>query len=236
MNKYSDYFEIDPHYYPVFDENSPKKGIDWRHTYPHKTFVDLLRATERMLARGNNRDKSSLWIEGAYGTGKSLIAWTLKSLLDCTEEELKNYFAEYATLKTEPDLRDKLLGHKKNTIVTAYRYASGGITGDRALVMAVYESVTKALRDAGIAYKGENTLRGGVALWLSDAKNKAYFESLITEPEYRGLGSFSGKTADDIIKLLNDPTKDVPELMADIFSLADNRGITALSTNYGSSY
>jgi len=231
MNKYSDYFEIDPEYYPVFNESSIKNKVDWRRTYPHKTFIDLLKVMERMLARGTNKDKSSIWVEGAYGTGKSLIVWTLKNLLDCSKEELENYFSEYAALKAEPDLRDKLIGHKKNTIVTAYRYASGGITGDRALVMAVYESVTKALRDMRIAYKGENTLRGGVASWLSDAKNKAYFESLITEPEYRGKGSFSGKTADDIIRLLSDPEKEVQDLMSDIFSLADSRGITALSTN-----
>jgi hypothetical protein len=231
MNKYSDYFEIDPKYYPVIDESSIKEGIDWKRTFPHKTFIDLLKATERMLARSSNLDKRSVWIEGAYGTGKSLIAWTLKNLLDCHEKELKDYFDKYSTLKVETDLRDRLITHKKDTIVTAYRFSSGGIIGDRALVMAVYESVTKALRDAGIKYKGENTLRGGVAAWISDPKNKVYFESLITEPEYRGLGSFAGKSTDDIIKLLNDPTKDVQNLISDIFSLADDRGITALSTN-----
>ena len=231
MNKYSEYFDIDQEYFPEINESSIKAGIDWQKTFPHKTFVDLLKATERMLARGANSDKKGIWVEGAYGTGKSRVVWTLKNLLDCTDEELKSYFAEYSTLQAEPDLRDKLLGHKKGKIITAYRYASGGIDSDRALIMAVYESVTKALRSAGIKYVGENALRGSVVKWLSDEVNRSFFEDLINLPEYRGLGSFAGKSVDDIIALLNNTNANVDALMSDIFSLADSRGITALSTN-----
>lgn len=231
MNKYNEYFDIDQDYFPEINESSIKAGVDWRKTFPHKTFVDLLKATERMLARGTNSDKKGIWIEGAYGTGKSLVAWTLKNLLDCSDGKLKGYFSEYPSLQAEPDLQNKLLAHKQDKIITAYRYASGAIDGDRALIMAVYEGVTKALRDAGVKYKGEDTLRGGVAAWLHDETNKIYFNSLISCPEYRGLGSFAGKTADDIIALLNNTNANVQTLMSDIFKLADSRGITALTTN-----
>ena len=97
--------------------------------------------------------------------------------------------------------------------------------------MAVYESVTRALRNAGIAYKGENTLRGSVVSWLSDDANKEFFNTLIALPEYRGLGCFAGKSADDIINSLKNPNASVDALMGDIFSLAERRGITALTTN-----
>ena len=231
MNKYSEYFDIDQDYFPEINESSIKAGVDWQKTFPHKTFVDLLKASERMLARAANSDKKGIWIEGAYGTGKSRVVWTLKNLLDCSDDKLKAYFAEYDALQKEPDLRDKLLGHKQGKIITAYRYSSSSIDGDRALIMAVYESVAKALRDAKVAYKGEETLRGGVAAWLSDNANNAFFNTLIALPEYRGLGSFAGKSADDIIALLKNPNASVDALMADIFSLADHRGITALSTS-----
>ncbi len=231
MNKYNGYFDIDQEYFPEINESSIRAGVDWQKTFPHKTFVDLLKATERMLARATNNDKKGIWIEGAYGTGKSRIAWTLKNLLDCSGDVIKGYFNEFSALQAEPDLRDRLLGHKQGKIITAYRYASGGIDSDRALVMTVYESVTKALRNAGVTYKGENALRGGVAAWLSDEVNKSFFNMLIALPEYRGLGSFAGKTADDIIALLKNPNANVDMLMGDIFSLAASRGITALSTN-----
>lgn len=232
MNKYSEYFDISEGYWPEINPSNIKDPLNkWQHTFPHKTFIELLKATERMLARATNSDKKGIWIEGAYGTGKSRVAWALKNLLDCSDDEFKAYFIEFDALLKEPDLRDKLLGHKQGKIITAYRYASGGIDGDRALIMAVYESVTMALRNANIKYKGENTLRGGVATWLSDETNKAFFNTLIALPEYRGLGSFAGKLADDIIALLNNPNSNVDALMGDIFSLADSRGITALSTS-----
>jgi len=232
MNRYCEYFEIDESYWPEINPSSIKDPLNkWEKTFPHKTFVDILKVTERMLARGINSDKKGIWIEGAYGTGKSRVAWTLKNILDCSSDALKNYFAEYSSLKAEPDLRDKLLGHKEGKIITAYRYASSSIDGDRALIMAVYESITRALREAGVSYKGENTLRGGVAEWLSNNENKAFFNTLIALPEYRGLGSFAGKSADDIINLLKNPSADVDALMGDILSLAERRGITALTTS-----
>ena len=126
-------------------------------------------------------------------------------------------------------MRDKLLGHKQGKIVTAHHFSSGGIIGDRALITAVYDSITKALRSAGVAYKGENTLRGRVAAWLSDDINEEFFNKIIALPEYRGLGSFAGLSADDIITKLNNPNVVVESLIGDIFTLADNRGIRAVS-------
>ena len=232
MNMYNEYFEIDEGYWPEINQHSIKDPANrWEKTFPHKTFIDLLKATERMLARATNSDKKGIWIEGAYGTGKSRIAWTLKNLLDCSNDELEKYFNDYDVLQNEPDLSTKLLAHKQDKIITAYRYASSSIDGDRSLIMAVYESVTQALRKAGVTYKGENTLRGGISTWLSDDANKAFFDNLISLPDYRGLGSFAGKNTDDIVALLNNPKAHVDELISDILSLADSRGINALSTN-----
>ncbi len=132
MNKYSDYFEIDEGYWPEINPSSIKDPLNkWQKTFPHETCVDLLRAAERMLARGTNSDKKGIWIEGAYGTGKSRIAWTLKNLLDCSADEFEDYFAEYSVLQKEPDLRDKLLGHKQGKIITAYRSHPGGLTATK---------------------------------------------------------------------------------------------------------
>ncbi|MCQ2735898.1 MAG: hypothetical protein MJ234_01605 [bacterium] len=93
MSYYSDYFEIDKNYYPVINQNSIKDPANrWQDTYPHKTFISLLESAERMLARGTGADKKGIWVEGAYGTGKSRVLWALGSLLSCSNQELEEYF------------------------------------------------------------------------------------------------------------------------------------------------
>ena len=111
---YSDYFDIDDSYYPEINPNSMKDpNTRWNQTFPHPTFVKLLHATERMLARETGESKKGIWIEGAYGTGKSRVAWTLKSLLECSPHELDEYFGMYDALRGENDLRSKLIAESR---------------------------------------------------------------------------------------------------------------------------
>lgn len=228
MNKYNEYFDVDKGYRPEINPSSIKdENLKWEDTFPHKTFIELLKTVERMLARGTNTDKKGIWIEGAYGTGKSRIAWTLKNIIECSEEEMNAYFDKYPDLKRETDLRDKLNAAKEKKIITVSRYAAGGIDTTRKLIMAVFDSVTKALKENGIDYKGERTLRGKIASWLSSEEHKKIFEILAGKSEYRGLGSFSGKSVDNIVVQLKNLNLNVDDLLNDILALADNEGITA---------
>ena len=142
LRKYSEFFAVDESYYPEITPNSIREDTEgWMHTWPHPTFVDLLDKTERMLAREARGKKHCIWVQGAFGTGKSRVIWTLRELLSCSDEKFLEYFNEFPALRAKPDLRDKLLAHKHGRIVTAFRYGSGHITDTRKLIMAVYESV-----------------------------------------------------------------------------------------------
>ena len=82
---YSTYFDIDPRYAPsVTDDLLKNKFVDWTKYYPHETFIKMLKTAERVLSR---QEKLSIWVEGAYGTGKSHAVLTLKKLLDASIEE-----------------------------------------------------------------------------------------------------------------------------------------------------
>ena len=225
--KYSEYFSIDPTYYPEINPDSVKDPSNqWQSTYPHKTFIELLEAAERMLARETGRDKHGIWVEGSYGTGKSRVVWTLQNLLTCSEAELREYFNRSDALRKKPDLMNKLLAHKEGKIITVSRYGSGEIGSIRQLIMTVYDSVTKALKAADIDYLGQRTLRGRIADWIADETHKQIFELLLKKPEYRGCGSFSGKSADDIINQLLNLNASADALLNDILRLADKEGIT----------
>ena len=135
INKYREYFDIDEMYFPCIDDAAINAGAPWENTYPHSTFITMLTEMERALGRQNNG--KTLWIEGAYGTGKSQCAYALRKILEVPEAELRAYWNRYEPLKKKTDLLEKLVGHKKKGIVVAHRYASGGIMSARDLFFAV---------------------------------------------------------------------------------------------------
>ena len=93
LDKYRDYFDIDPEYFPQINEKVINNNPDiWKKFYPHETFIKLLKDTVSVLSR---KQKVSIWVEGAYGTGKSHAVLTLKKLLEASPEDTKAYFDKY---------------------------------------------------------------------------------------------------------------------------------------------
>lgn len=221
--KYCEYFDVNEKYFPCIDESAINSGAAWNNTYPHETFVNLLNLTEKMLSGNTNR---SIWIHGAYGTGKSQCAYTLKKLLEVPEEEVRDYWDKFEPLKKNPTLLEKIIGHKSLGIVTAYRYASGSITTPQQLFFAVQESIKKALDAQDISYKGENSLKESVIAWLEDPIHNQFMDALLKKPKW--MSTFSQSSANEIINTLK-KSSDVSSLMDSIFSLAAQEGITALN-------
>lgn len=220
--KYCEYFNVDEKYFPCIDESAINKGAQWETTYPHATFISLLETAEKMLGGATNK---SLWIHGAYGTGKSQCAYALKKILEVPEDKLRAYWSSYEPLQKNPLLLQKLIGHREEGIVVAYRYASGSISTPQQLFMAIQESVQKAIVEKGLD-KGDNSLKESVISWLEDPINAEMINKLLETPKWASV--FSESTADEIINHLKKST-DVSSLMDNIFKLSAERGITALS-------
>lgn len=223
-NKYREYFDIDEEYFPQVNDSAIAAASPdfWMRTYPHYTFLEMLNSMERVLAR---QEKRSLWIEGAYGTGKSQCAHALKKILEVPEDELREYWGRYEPLKKKADLLEKLIGHKQKGIITAYRYASGMISAPRDLFLAVQESLKASLVAANL-YAGENTLKESVITWVDEPSHKLFFNALLQKPEWSAL--FSQSSADEVLNTLR-AGGEIKALMDNIFRLADKEGITALN-------
>lgn len=222
-NKYKDYFDIDPDYFPAVNPDVIKSNPElWKKFYPHETFIKLIKDIVSVL---NRQQKQNIWVEGAYGTGKSHAVLTLKHLLDSTEQETKEYFE---TFNLDQDLLKKFLYVKsEGKIITVHRYASSSIKGDNDLFIAIQESIEQALRDAGIDNAAHGAMKDAVVKYLSDEYNKQYFNGLVTGP-YASL--FGGSDTDKIIKDLQEYTEDaLRELMRKIFKVANERQIRAFT-------
>ncbi len=222
-NKYCDYFEVKERYFPCIDESAINQGEPWTNTYPHETFISLINAIEKMLGGSTNR---SVWIHGAYGTGKSKCALAVRRILEAPEQELRDYWNSYESLKKNQALLEKIIGHKERGIVTAFRYASGNISTPQQLFRAVQDSVKKALVEQNIPYQGERTLKESVIAWMEDEIHSEMVNKLLQRPEW--ISTFSQSSAEEIVNTLK-KNSDVTKLMDNIFALAAKEGITALS-------
>lgn len=222
-NNYIDYFDVDEKYRPCIDESAINDGTPWEDTYPHETFVTLLDMAEKMLG---GTTKRSLWIHGDYGTGKSKCAYAMRKMLEVPEEELKEYWGKYNSLKDKKVLLTKLIGHRERGIITAFRYASGDINTPQQLFRTVQECIAKALDESNAVYKGEGTLKNSVITWLEDSAHKILIDIRLKEPKWQS--KFAQSSADEIINTLkksDNPT----ETMDNLFALANEEGIKALT-------
>ena len=223
LENYRHYFDIDPDYFPAVNEaviNS--KPEMWKKFFPHETFVKLIKNTVSVLDR---KQKLSIWVEGAYGTGKSHAVLTLKKLLDADESDTRAYFERYGM---DSDLCNNLQRIKTSgKVLTVHRYGSSNIHGDNDLVLAVQESVEKALLDAEIENKGKDSLRESVIRYLSDSENKQSF-NIYVRGSYADL--FGGDDVDAIVdKLKTYHDEALHTLMDKIFKVARERQIRAFT-------
>lgn len=195
--KYRYYFQINEHYIPCVDEDVIRTQPElWKNYYPHESFVSLLNQAKLVLT---NTQRMSIWVEGAYGTGKSHAILTLKKLLDCSNDELLEYFDRYKGVLSK-DLYNEFysLKNQDKKILTVHRMGSSEVKNDRILMMLVQESIISALKENGYTYFGNTGLKDAMIEWLSKDTNRNYFNSIISEmPELRN--KFDGKNADAIL-------------------------------------
>jgi hypothetical protein len=218
---YKDYFDIDPKYYAAVTADLISKGlVSWKAFYPHETFVKLLEKTHTVLS---GKDPRSLWVEGAYGTGKSHATLTVKSLLEASDDEVRAYFDDYGL---SADLCQKLITDKNSgKLVTIHRIGSGSIRSDQDLILAVQDSIMSALDEHRLENHGETSLKEAALKWLEKDANKDYFNKLIHEDEYAWV--FGGEDVSTVIQKLKDNTN-VEQIMRNVLKVAEDNGITAL--------
>jgi len=195
---YKDYISVDKDFIPVFDKNWDKKYPDrWKSFYPHSTFKEILGDLVSSLEMGSNESRKSLWISGAYGTGKTFASFALKHILEDPLEDVQSYFEKQELPQT---LFNRFSGVKsKGDILVVHRSSSSGIMSDNLLFHAVQESVKQALKEKGYSYFGGKSLYDNILDTLKDPNSEFNFSGAFNK--HRGL--FSEYAApDDVIKEL----------------------------------
>ena len=218
-NLYKEYFNIDPKYYAAVTADLIEQGkVSWKGFYPHETFVKLLETTYKVLSGAATR---SIWIEGAYGTGKSHAALTVKSLVDASSEEVVEYFDDYGL---SSDLRDKYVSLKADSNnLTIHRIGSAGINTDMDLVLAIQQSIMAALKAKGVENHGDASMKDAFLDWISKKANRDYFAALISDEKY--AWDFNGVSVEEVVERLNSGTdKQIETTMTKVMMVLKDAG------------
>lgn len=221
---YREYFDIDPDYFPQVDKRIIDTVPDlWKKFYPHPSFVNLLKSTVDVLKR---KQKLSVWVDGAYGTGKSHAVLTLKKLIEASDEDTEAYFTKYGL----DNFLCKDLTAQKNAgkVLVCHRYGSSDITNDTELIVAIQEGIEKALAENGIENQASTSLKDSLIRYLENEENKQSFD-IYASGTYRDI--LGGDKADDILGKLRTYNDDaLRTLITKVFKVKMVKGSFSMNT------
>ena len=218
---YNEYIKVDPNFIPVFSKNSDKIYPDkWQSFYPHDSFKRILKDVVETLEQGSEIKNRSIWMNGAYGTGKTYASFVIKHMLEDDMDLIAPYFS-----KNKMDTLFSRLGgiRSKGKILVVHRSSSAGINTQDKLFNSIVESVRKSVSDAGLSYLGSESLLDKILTILKNPEMSAFnFQGVFNK--YRGKFT-EYSSVDGIIRDLEelDP-EDKMELLNTIIEVAAAEG------------
>lgn len=68
--RYEEIIELNDYFQPVYDLEN-EIGTYWKQFIPNEKFYKMLSETINSLESSNPEERKSIWLQGAYGTGKA---------------------------------------------------------------------------------------------------------------------------------------------------------------------
>lgn len=214
---YRDYIKVDSNFIPVFSSSSDRIYPDkWQSFYPHESFKAILTQVVETLEKSSESKNRSLWMSGAYGTGKTYASFTIKHILEDDLDYIKPYF----DTNNMQALYTRLAGvRSKGNILVVHRSASSEINSQNKLFSAIMESVKETIKERGYSYTGTRSLLDKVLETLKDPYSAFNFKAAFEK--YRARFS-EYSTPEAVIRDLE--TLDMEEklsLLDDIVNVAE---------------
>lgn len=153
MTFYKDYFGIRPDYAPIMTRASIDKSPEtWLAFYPHESFVEILRE----LLKSLNGGKKTIWITGAYGTGKSHASLVLQKLFTDDDARVREWLDSRKEQVPEP-VRNEVLQRRDKKTLVVYDVNTDGVDPKNQFLMRLQRGITKTLEAGGytIPLKGK---------------------------------------------------------------------------------
>jgi len=167
---YADYLEVRRDFIPVFSEEQDREQpATWKYFIPHQGMREIMQGLIRALERGRAEDKLSLWMHGAYGTGKTFAAFVLKHLLEDDLGKVEDYFNRHQKLQ---DLWARLKHlREKGDYLVVYRSGSTHLNSSFKLLVEIQHGVKESLKQRGYGNTAGLTLYEAILAKLDDPQS-----------------------------------------------------------------
>ncbi|MGC9030990.1 MAG: hypothetical protein ACP5LD_15155 [Desulfomonilaceae bacterium] len=183
--------------------------------------MQLLDKLIKALERGSNADKRSLWVHGAYGTGKTFAAFVVKHLLEDPLPDVREYFSH--PLLKQYEKRFTSLREAGDYLVV-YKSGSASVSSTLRLIAEVQRAIKSGLEMRGLQRGAPETLLESVLDKLENPASsfnwsKAFQNHREKFPEFA--------SPDEVIERLKKGSPELLVLVADVLEkegliLADN--------------
>jgi hypothetical protein len=164
---YADYLRFRTDLVDVYsqevDKSSPHR---WQAFIPHQDLHTLLTKLMDSLERRGPDQQKSLWLYGAYGTGKTFATFVLKHLLEDPLEEVERYLTRHdLTRAMWPRLRAL---RERGPFLIITRSSTANIDSALKLMVAIQEGVQVGLTAQGYSHGFAGACRDEVLRYLTD--------------------------------------------------------------------
>lgn len=143
---YNEIIGLHDYFQPAYDLRN-EVGTYWKQFIPNKKFYEALSKTLNSIESGEPNESKSLWLQGAYGTGKSHATAVIKHLLYDAWDEVGDYIENLEDTQLKFRLKNFREGKKVFPVVLK---GTSSIVGNRTFALVIERAVKKELKKEGI--------------------------------------------------------------------------------------
>lgn len=144
--KYKEILELYDYFQPTYDITNEKQDY-WKQFIPTQDFMEILKTLLNSLEVNNPKEKRSLWIQGAYGTGKSHATGVIKHLLSDPVESISDFIEKIPNAQLVAHLRNF---REENRVFPVAIKGLSGIYDHKTLKLTIEKNLKDALKKEGI--------------------------------------------------------------------------------------
>lgn len=170
---YNEYISVDSDFIPVFSRHSDRDFPNkWKSFYPHDSFKSIVSQLVDTLEMNSIEKNKSLWMSGAYGTGKTFASFVIKHLLEDRLDDIRPYFEANNMMP----IYARISGiRSKGKVMVVHRSSSASIVGNNRLFNIIMESIKISLKENEYTYLGQKSQFDTVLSTLKDPNSSFDF-------------------------------------------------------------